>query len=255
MNEPRSATEVLKAYLGGAGGQYTPGIARIGGREYACEDIPMGQVTKLGMELDALLNWNDNPRVAEMIIRGAPRVLDAVRMVNNYTHQGFGGAAAKGQELVVNPMTTSDILEYSPGSTAIASHSKYTAENWTMAIAAVGSTAWSGTSTYNNPMLVSSLPHVAHVYLGFIDPVEVPKIDMIQFIKDGTTICREYLALNWREQFGSNTVPMHELKQPWIAHPQCNYYIAAHYFITGDDKLQPIAFVVQKADQILSALA
>ena len=60
---------------------------------------------------------------------------------------------------------------------------------------------------------------------------------------------------DWRQTFGSNRTPTHELKQTWTIPPGENYYIAANYFLTGDDKCQPIGFAVGRSTDILAALA
>jgi hypothetical protein len=247
----QSAYDVLKDYVGDKS-LCTPDSVFIGGKANAAKDIPWNEVEILAQELDSMVDWEQNPVLASLIVRGAARVLDAVRMVNAESKQGYKGAAARGAQLVVSPIRVADLLLYNASSSTLADYPKTT---WETAITARGAAAWSGTSTYNNEMLVSSLPMLSHVYLGFINPIDVPKMDQIQLIKDGDPMAVETLSFGWRQTFGDNQCPVHELKQPWVIPPGAKYYIACSYYLTGDDLTQPIGFTVKRATDILSALA
>ena len=247
-------SEVLKAYVANPR-LYTANKVWVRGEVQSALDISADGLAILGQELDAYADVARNPVMAEIIARGAPRILDAVRMVNYESKNGYGGAGARGHELLVNPIGVNDILKYNAGTTTLSTDSKATGENWLRTLAAAAAAAYSGTSTYNNLMLVSSLPVVSHVYLGWVNPIEVPKVERIQLIKDGDPWAPEVFVWQWRDTFGANRVPTYEQKQPWVIPPGRAYYIAVDYYITGDDKLQPIAFAVKRATDILAALA
>lgn len=240
----QTASEILNRY-GKSGAKAN--TVYIAGKEYGASDIIDEDEWKtLKEELDSFVDEEQNPTVARIIARGAPRVYDAIRLVNYESKQGFKGAAARGHALVFNPLTVADL--YAAGAAAAKT-------TWTTVVAATGAANYSGDSTNVNPMLVSSLPVLCHVILGWVNPIEVPKSNMIQLIKNGDPMAREYIMWEWRQTFGDNRTPTYELKQPWICPPGENYYIAANYFLTGDDKLQPIGFSVRRATDIIAALA
>lgn len=237
-----TASEVLDRYVRT---QMKKGEVSIAGKKYSALDIIPDELEILKEELDAFID-EQNPAVARIIVRGAPRILDAIRLVNYESKQGFKGAAARGHSLVLNPLIVADIY------TAGAASAK---TSWLVAVTTAGAANWSGDSTNVNNMLVSSLPVLCHVYLGFINPIAVPKSNMIQLIKNGDPMVRECLQWDWRDTFGDNRTPTYELKQPWTIPPGEQYYIAASYFLTGDDKIEPIAFTVKRATDIIAALA
>lgn len=240
-----TATETILAYMRGP--EHKKDAVFIRDKEYAAKDLSADDLEILIEELDTMVDREANPVIAAIIARGAPRVLDAVRMVNSSSKAGYKGAVARGPELVANPLDVDDMSSAQNGATA--------KTTWLATITSVGGAGYAGTATYDIQMLVSSLPNLAHVILGFVDPVEVPKVSMVQLIKNSDAWSREYVTLNWRDTFGNNATPVYELKQPWMVPPGEEYYIAANYYITGDDKLQPIGFAVKRATDILTALA
>lgn len=250
MVAKNSALDVINRYRNTPA--YGKNVVYIGGKTVAALDIEEREIKTLAQEIDTFVDWDSAPRIAAMVVRAAPRILDAVRMVNEHTRSGYGGAAGRGNQLIAQPMQLFDILRYNPSSTAVGT---YPMTTWLRQPTSTGASAWSGTSTYTNPMIVSSLPYLSHVYVGFIDAVEVPKVNKIQIIKDGDPYPVENPNFEWRGTFGDNMVPTHELLQPWIIPPTSAYYIAVNYYAVGDDKLQPIAFTVKRATDVLSAIA
>lgn len=239
-----TARDVIASYLGGP--EYKANSVAIGDKAYTAADISGEDIEILAQELDTIIDREQNPTLAAIIARGSPRILDCVRMVNANTKQGYKGAAARGMQLLAQPLAVAD-LYISAAATA--------RTTWLVTITAVAAAQWSGDSTNTNDMLESSLPVISHVVLGFVDPVEVPKIDKIQLIKNGDPWCYEVLTFNWRATFGDHRTPTYELKQPWMIPPGEKYYIACNRYLTGDDKLQPIGFVIKRATDIIAALA
>ena len=231
---------VLAAYVHSA--SYKAGEVKIAGRSYTARDLSADELKYLTEDLESLAEQQSNPLVANMIARNSPRILDLVRVVNAQSgcQQGYGGAGARGNALVVNPLRQGDVT---------------ITHGWQVAITAIGATTWIGSSTSTIAMTVSSLPVLGHIYLGFVDPIEVPKVDAVQLVKNGDPWPEEVLVFNWRHGFGSHSTPVHELKQPWIVPPGENYYIPLRYNRVGDDRLEPIAFTVKRASDILTALA
>ncbi len=250
MVAKNSALDVLTRYRNSS--VYTPNEVSIGGKKIAALDISVPEMKVLAQEIDTFVDWESAPRIASMVVRAAPRIFDSVRMVNEHTRTGYGGAAGRGNQLIAQPLQLFDILRYNPSSAVVGT---YPMTSWLREPTSTGASAWSGTSTYKNEMIVSSLPYLAHIYVGFINPVETPKCNKIQIIKDGDPYPVENPNFEWRGTFGDNMVPCHELLQPWIIPPTSQYYIAVNYYAVGDDKLQPIAFTVKRATDVLSAIA
>jgi len=246
-----AAIDIIKRYINTAGGAYKPGFVFIGSKSWAVTDISKDECELLAQEIDTFVDWETSPRVASMVVRAAPRILDAVRLVNANTKQGYGGAAGRGMQLIAQPLQLFDLLKATPGSTDVTS---YPMTTWLVNKTAAGVSNWSGQAAYCNTMVVSSLPYMAHVFVGFIDSIEVPKVNKIQIVKDGDTYPIENPNFEWRGQFGSFAVPTHELLQPWIIPPSSKYYIGAYYYATGDDKMQPIGFAIKRATDVLSAM-
>lgn len=244
------ALDILKRYISSTK-DYKPGFVFIGSKQWQVTDISKEEVETLGQEIDTFVDWESAPRIASMVTRAAPRILDAVRLVNAQTKQGYGGAAGRGQQLIAQPLQLFDLLRAAPSSTVVAT---YPMTTWLVSKASTGAIAWSGTSTYCNTMVVDSLPNLAHVFIGFIDSIEIPKINKIQIVKDGDTYPVENPNFEWRGAFGDFQVPSHELLQPWIIPPSSKYYIGVNWYATGDDKMQPIGFAIKRATDVLSAI-
>ena len=230
--------QVLRGYVGSP--SYKADEVWIAGRSYAARALDSNQLDLLVEDLESIANQQSNPFVANMIARNSPRIFDLVRVVNHETKQGYMGAAARGNALVLNPLRMGDVS---------------ITHGWQVNVAATGAATWIATSTTNIDMLVSSLPVLGHIYLGFVDAVEVPKVSTIQLVKNGDTWPEEVLPLGWRQGFGTNSTPTYELKQPWIIPPSESYYIPVRYDRVGDDHLQPVAFTVKRATDIIAALA
>jgi hypothetical protein len=243
------AIDIIKRYI--SSGAYKPGTVFIGNKTWAVTDLSKDECELLASEIDTFVDWDTAPRIASMVVRAAPRILDAVRLVNAQTNQGYGGAAGRGQQLIAQPLQLFDLLRAAPSSTVVGT---YPMLSWLVSKASTGAIAWSGTSTYNNTMVVDSLPYLAHIFIGFIDTIEVPKINKIQIVKDGDTYPVENPNFEWRGTFGDNMVPCHELLQPWIIPPASKYYIGVNWYAVGDDKLQPIGFAIKRATDVLSAI-
>jgi len=230
--------QVLRGYVGSP--SYKADEVWIAGRSYAARALDSNQLDLLVEDLESIAAQQSNPFIANMIARNCPRIFDLVRVVNHETKQGYGGAAARGNALTLNPLRMGDVS---------------ITHGWQVNITATGAATWIASSTTNIDMLVSSLPVLGHIYLGFIDAVEVPKVSTVQLVKNGDTWPEEVLAFDWRQGFGTNNTPTHELRQPWIMPPSESYYIPVRYDRVGDDHLMPIAFTVKRATDIIAALA
>ena len=231
--------EILDAYIQSA--QYEKNQVNVAGKTYGALDLDEDDYRVFREELVVLSRRVYNPAIADCIARGAPRLLDAVRMVNDQSKQGFKGASSRGDQLIINPMRVGDVSR----------------TTWLVTVSAAGAANWLGATGAANDidMLVSSLPVISHIFLGFIDPVASPKIDRVQLVKDSDPYVEEVLDFGWSAIFGDGQTPFHELKTPWIVPPGSSYYMPVSYFITGEDRLQPVAYAVKRARDVIAALA
>ena len=173
--------------------QYVKDKVFIAGKGYSALDIPIEDLQILAQEIDTMIDTEANPEVAGIIARGSPRIFDAVRLVNYHTTNGFKGAQARGFALCLNPLVVGDLL---------AANSASAKTNWLTTVSSVGATQYSGSSSNTNNMLTSSLPVIAHVILGFVNPIEVPKMDRIQLIKNGDPWPYEALPTHGERTWG-----------------------------------------------------
>ena len=230
-----SVPDIIDTYVRSS--DYSPGQAFIGGKGVSARELTAAELAIFKTELAIIASRQRNQAIADLIARKAPRVLDLVRVVNYETKQGFKGAGARGNELILNPIRVGDV-----GRTT-----------WFVSVTASGAANWIGSSASTRGMTVSSLPVLGHIYLGFVDQVATPKVDAVQLVKNGDPWPEEVLDFDWRGN--ADELALHELKQPWTIPPAENYYMPVRYYITGDDKLVPIAFAVKRATDVIAALA
>jgi hypothetical protein len=242
---------VLGAYVRGQlpGQPYTRDSVSIGGKPISALDPDPNDFEIFRAELAVLSKRQRNPMVADIIARNAPRLWDAVRMVNSNTKLGFGGASARGGRLLFNPLEPRDLGRAGgfPGTAP--------PDSWLQVPATVGAARlWPPTSGTID-MTISSLPVLSHVYFGFVNPVANPKVNNIQLVLDADPWPEEILDWDWREGYGDNETPVYELKNPWVIRPGASYRISVRNYITGEDRLTPIGFSVKRALDIIASLA
>jgi hypothetical protein len=92
------------------------------------------------------------------------------------------------------------------------------------------------------------------VYFGFVDPVPVPKANVIQLVLDADPWVQEVMDWEWRKCFGDRETPVYELKDPWVIRPGASFRISVRDYITGDDRIIPIGFSVKRGGDIIAAL-
>ena len=251
MNGVATVEEVLEAYVNGRipSQPYIKDSVFIGGKPTGALDPSMSDFGIFVSEMMVITKRQRNPMVGDIIIRNSPRLWDVIRLVNNATKQGFGGAAARGDRLLFNPLEPRDLGRAGgfPGTAP--------PDNWLQTPTSVGAARlWPPTSG-SIVLTITSLPVVGHVYFGFMDPVLTPKVNNIQLVLDADPWPEEILDWEWRESFGDTETPVYELKQPWVIRPGASYRISVRNYITGEDRLTPIGFSVKRASDIIASLA
>lgn len=214
----------------------------IAGASFNAADPPEADLQVFIDEMMIMTKRLRHPMVADIMARLAPFVWDAVRLVNLSTKQGYGGAGGRGDKLVVNPFTLRDTGSGGgfPGTNPLTT--------WIVNRTASGAARLFPAASTTD-MLLSSLPQLAHVIGGFINPVGAPISESVQLIYDDPW-AEEIFDWEYREGFGDQEVPIYELKQPWLIRPGGSYRVNLRYSITGQDKTQPIGFTVKRASDL-----
>lgn len=243
--------DVLQAYVRNQlpGQPYILNSVVVGDKQLGAQDPTAADFDIFLNEMIVMTKRQRNPMVADIIARNSPRLWDVVRMVNNNTKLGYGGASGRGGRLLLNPLEPRDLGRGGgfPGTAPPAS--------WLQTPTTTGAARlWPPTSGTID-LTISSLPVLGHVYFGFVNPVPTPKVNDIQLVLDSDPWPEEILDWEWREGFGDSETPVYELKMPWVIRPGASYRISVRNYITGEDRLTPIGFSVKRALDIIASLA
>ncbi|MEM1551566.1 MAG: hypothetical protein QXH03_02715 [Candidatus Bathyarchaeia archaeon] len=173
-----------------------------------------------------------NPSVAKIISANAEVLINLIRRVKTETKSSFKGATARGKELTIELCRPSWFLRNGTPIT-------------TWLYTATAGTSWFISGAGNAPV---ALPEdEGFAFLAWADPIDTPKAEAIQLEKGGDLYVPESLPWDLTKEY-----PVIPLKEPWVILPEDSYRIQVRYNISGDDKLQPIAFRVVKAEAIMS---
>lgn len=208
--------------------EYPEETKKVAGKDEKLSKLSREDAFIFATELETVVHAQQNPIVRDIIIRNAPLILDLVRIVNVETKQGFKGMAARGSELEMSwivPRT-------------------FNKTTWLQSITATGTINWLAET--------KALEEEGLIILGWIDPIEDPKINRILYTKDGDPITAQTLTFEVRKGLGITDLPVSEQKQPLIVPPEHKIKIDMHAFATGDDRIQPIGFHIRKASDFMS---
>jgi len=210
---------------------YPEETKEIAGKEEKLGELKAEDVEIFVRELDLFIQSEMHPVLRRVIIDHANDILDIIRTVQYESKAGFKGAYARGNELT--------LLHLYP--TLVG----WSANSWLKSYTSTGATDWIGSES--SPISVGE--RAGHIYLALYDPIDVPKVGAIQFAKDGDKFVIE--TLNWY-RIRTDLVPTYVLREPWLIAPRHTYYVRVRVDITGDDKLQPLAFAVGEARNYMS---
>jgi len=203
----------------------------IAGKEEKLGELSSEDVEIFVRELDVFIQQEMHPILRKVIIANANNILDIIRTVQYETKAGFKGAYARGNELTLVHIYPK-LLGWSENT-------------WLKTYSSTGATDWIGSSS--SP--INTGERGGHIYLALYDPVDVPKVGAIQLNKDGDNFVIE--TLNWYRH-RNYYVPTYVLREPFLFPPRHTYYIRVRVDTTGDDKLQPLAFAVLEARNLMS---
>lgn len=217
---------------------------------YTMASLTQDEVTTILKKLDAFA-FGNSPQISLMLTEGAYAVIKAVQLVKAQSKQQFRGEFAQGSALDMRFLRPKDVggIILSPASTIGAGATGLYA-------GAAGSVyTWLHTGVVNTsyqliPTQTMEL-YAAVVYLGFINPIEVPSVDAFQFTLYGVAVPAQSMDFKLGEKtFGANEVPAIKMEKPVIVPPLGVQRLDVMNYRSGDDKTQPVAIVVARSQEL-----
>ncbi len=216
---------------------------------YTMASLSQDEVTTILKKLDSLA-FGNSPQVSLMMSEGAYAVIKAVQLVKAQSKQQFRGEFAQGAALDLRFLRPKDVggIILSPASTfgagATGLYSGLAASVYTWLHAGVAIT------TYQLIPSQTMELYAAVVYLGFVNPIDVPKVDAYQFTLYGVQVPAQSCEFRFMKTFGVNELSAVKMERPVIVPPLGIQALQVYQSITGDDKIQPIAIVIARAQEL-----
>jgi len=197
-------------------------------------------------KLDVMVPDRGNELVATMVAEEADSIITLARMVKDNTKDTFRGVLGAGGNLDISWLRAKMV-----GS------ANFLNKDGTSSCGVYGGTSggvltWLHTETSTGSKTIipaqTMNQYAGLIYIGAIDPVEVPKVDAIQWTIATIPAPAQTLSFDIRKDFSDNDLPITRFEKPVVIGPEKLQKVDLHWYITGDDKFKPIAFVVAKAE-------
>ncbi len=198
-------------------------IGKLGGVTIKMASFDQDEYDALINLLDKTFYKNSLASAASIVAENILPIIDLIRVVKTNTKEAFAGVRAKGRQLTLE-LLTADVLPSVWGNANPA--------NYEYTISSTGSLDYIGSAS--SPVKVGE--EEGQIYLGFIEPVPVPKINKLAMNKNGEPY--PYLTIDWSAKKDNIAC----LPEPWIFPPESNYYIRVSAYKTGDTEFTPIGF-------------
>lgn len=217
---------------------------------YTMASLTADEVTTILKKLDSMApGWS--PQVTLMATEAAYAVIKAVQLVKAQTKQQFRGIFAQGAALDMRWLRAKDI-----GNTILNGPVAATLGIYGGASPPAGgyvSTYLATLASQSTNHLVPSqtmLLYGALVYMGFIDPTEVPVVDAIRFTLYGVTTPTQTSDFKMIKTFDSNELPSWKLEKPIIIPPLGVQVVDVFANRAGDTKVQPVAVLIGRSQDL-----
>jgi len=204
------------------------------------------EVERILLKLDQLAMSVQHEGIANMVAEEIDSILLTIRMVKTETKQDFMGLLGFGSQLDMRWLVPKDV-----GATW------FTSDTGSIGLHAGSAGAvytWLHTYTANTDSDIipeqTLKEEVGLVLLGAMDTVEVPKCNKIEFTLAGIPAPAQSLPFNIRKTFGNNSLPFVRFEKPIIVGPEKKIKVEVMPNISGDSKLQLLAFVIAKAEDL-----
>jgi len=197
------------------------------------------------LKLDQLAMSRQHEGIAAMVGEEAASILLAVRMVKLETKQSFQGVLGAGAALDIMWLRAEQIggpLLDAANAVATTGPWQNGLTNWLMPLTA-------GTDDYIiDPQ--SMAEEAALVHLGAIDPVEVPKVEAVQFYLAAIPTPAQVTPFIVRDCLGSERLSFVRWEKPVICGPEKNHAINCAPYISGDTKMQLLSLLIGRAQDL-----
>lgn len=225
------------------------GMLNVGKQQMAAKlsAITEWEVDTFVHDIDALANDAQNVEISKAVAQELPALIDALRMVNHETTQGYGGLRAVGAELDVGWLTPAMI-----GNTTLLNNvgtallGIYAAAN--------GTRTWTATFVAGTAQDVIPSQQMSQyaglVHIGAIDTIAVPKLNRIRFTLSGVNTPLQPLNFNHRTIGETADLRFVKFKQSIIAGPLKTQAVTVYPNLAGDAKLELLSILIAKAESL-----
>ena len=225
-----------------------PGQAKV---DIKLERLSEAEVGLILTKLDMLAINRQNPTIAAILAEEADSVLTAVRMVKTETKESFAGILGGGANLDICWIRAKDVGGELTDQNGVASKGAY-------ALGAGGAVySWLKTNFVagtNVDMFPSAklIEEAGIIFLGAIDPIEVPKVEAIQFTIAGILCPPQSLGFRQNNQeFGAPAkLSVARLEKPVIIGPEKTFTVTVNPSMAGSGKCEPLALLITTAEKM-----
>ena len=214
---------------------------------YTLASLTQDEAITILKKLDSLApGWS--PQITAMLTEGAYAVIKLVQLVKAQTKQQFRGFFAQGAALDLRLLRAKDIGGPILNGGLTATSGIY------------GGVTPPGAGypcTYLNTFVAKTTQNLIPsqtmllyggcVHFGFIDPIEVPPIDAVQWTLYGVAVPLQSTEFKAIKTIDSNELPVAKLEKPIIVPPLGIQQLTVFPYRSGDSKIQPITVVCGRA--------
>lgn len=215
------------------------------------KSLSNSDVSELESDLAKVVSSEKSPLIAELIEKNKGNVKKLIEAVNDNSKQGYGGLSADGSELVAQWITPQDWGNLGEVDESI--------NGWQEDYASSG-VQWFFPSSGD---FCSLGEEEGVIIFGFMNKVSNPVTDAVKIYKGTEESVTENLAFratqymdskdeDGNHQGGTLDTPVVELRKPVLIPPESKFKIEHKKPISGMDALQPLGFVIQKAEDAWS---
>jgi hypothetical protein len=209
--------------------------------------LSSAEAKRLILKLDTLAMEKANPLIASIVAEEVQSIITLVRMVKAETKAEFMGILGSGANLDICWLRAKHVGSSLLNSAGTASKGLYGGTSG-------GVLSWLHTFTAGTSEDLIPSQTMAKtagvIHLGFMDPIEVPKVEAVQFRIANIPTPAQTLNFNVRLSFGTESLPVARLEKPVLYGPEKLQQVTVFPNIDGDSKLQPISFLVAKAEDL-----
>ena len=206
------------------------------------------EVETLFQKLNMLALYREHPGIAAMVAEEADSILVACRKVKTETKQEFRGILGAGANLEIAWLRAKDVGGRLTDQHTITGKGAYGKGS--------GGGVYSWLNTFTAGTSVDMFPEATMIeeagiiFLGFIDPIEVPKVEAVQFTLAGIPCPPQSLAFRINREFGGpGSLPFARLEKPVFIGPERKFSVTVNPGISGNSKCEPLALLITTAEK------